>query len=66
VSYPGSPDQPVALNEDGTFDSAQAALNQSDCSNAATDAQQAAADGLPWKVLPEYHPDTGVCARGRP
>lgn len=66
VDYPGWPDQRVSIKRDGSWDTAAADSERADCDTQAADAATSAQDGQPWSVLPKYHNDTGVCARGTP
>jgi hypothetical protein len=66
VDYPTASDQELALNDNGTFDQAQADNHKSDCAGSLHDAQTAATEGHPWSQLPVYHADTGVCEHGSP
>jgi hypothetical protein len=62
VDYPGQPGNAVELNDDGTFDQADADLTKEDCANADQDWLTAQQEGVPMSGSePVYHADTGVC-----
>jgi hypothetical protein len=64
VDYPGSSQQRVTLNDDGSFDQQTANYHQQDCAGDLQDYQQSTADNggrPPAAHPPQYHPDTGVC-----
>lgn len=66
VDYPGWRAQQVTLNLDGTWDSISADINRGNCEINSQNAATAAKAGRPWAVMPQYHPDTGVCVHGNP
>lgn len=48
----------------GNWDTAEETSNRSRCDAITSQAARDAAKGHPWKVLPEFHADNGVCAPG--
>jgi hypothetical protein len=66
VEYPGSLVQQVTINDDGTWDEIQAKSNKEECDIDMQSADMDAQAGHPWRRLPKYHADTGVCVRGQP
>lgn len=66
VNYPDFPDQQVPLNPNGTLNQGDAQAAKAQCATDLESERLDAQDGVPWAVLPQFHPNTGICTPGSP